>query len=322
MSSASKFLISIVVIGLNEEAHLETSLTAVMAAKPPECDLEVFYVDSGSSDRSVEIAAGVLGVEVIHLNTARPSAAKARNAGLSRVRGSYVQLVDGDSVVQPGWLSAAVEKLSSTDEIACVFGQCIEMHPEQSIYMRVCGLDWFIAPGDHRLCGGNAMWRTSVISEHGYFDEALQLGEEPDLCYRVRQRGMRIVCIDKPMVLHDLGMTHFKEYWKRGENSGKAYARVALRYWKNAEKLWFQEFLRNFAEPLIWLTVFAVGWWFGGVSGGLLVLLGWWSLRATKIATSIRTRTRTFSEGLVYGFHCQFIRVPMVVGQLKALLHG
>lgn len=313
-------LVSVVVIGLNEEARLQSALHAVFATCPEHCQLEVFYVDSGSRDSSVAIAEAMPGVQVLRLQTQRPSAAKARNLGLSRAQGRFVQLIDGDSVLQPGWLDAAVLALEASPDIACVFGQCVEAFPEQSIYMRVCGLDWHIPAGDHRLCGGNSMWRREVIAAHGFFDEALQLGEEPDLCYRVRQQGHRIVCLDIPMVLHDLAMTTFKQYWKRGEATGKAYARVALRYWRKPEKMWLREVVRNFIEPLIWLLVAAVGASFYGMGGAIVLLGAWLLLRALKIATAVGQRSGGWICGLMYGLHCQFIRLPVVVGQFKGLV--
>lgn len=320
MQHNTKPLLSVVVIGLNEEARLKSSLESVFACKPQGYEFEVYYVDSGSTDRSVEVAGGIQGVEVLHLNSTQPSAAKARNAGLKRARGQYVQLVDGDSVIQPGWMDAALVVLERTPEIACVFGQCTEMFPEESIYMKVCGLDWHIPPGDHRFCGGNAMWRASVIAARGFFDETLRFGEEPDLCYRTRQQGGRIVCIDAPMVKHDLGILRFDQYWRRAENSGKAYARVASRYWRYTEKLWLREVLRNFAEPLIWVAIFLLGWWLGALPGGLALLAGWWCIRAVRIAYSVRSRTASFTDALMYGLHCQFARIPLALGQLKAFL--
>jgi glycosyltransferase involved in cell wall biosynthesis len=312
--------LSVVVIGLNEEARLRSALQAVFDTCPVHCELEVFYVDSGSKDSSVAIAEAMPGVQVLRLQAQRPSAAKARNLGLAQVRGDYVQLIDGDSVLQAGWLEAAMRTLEANSGVACVFGQCVEAFPEQSIYMRVCGLDWHIPAGDHRLCGGNAMWRREVIAAHGFFDEALQLGEEPDLCYRVRQQGHRIVCVDQPMVLHDLAMVTFKQYWRRGEATGKAYARVASRYWRLPEKMWLREVLRNFMEPLVWAMVMAAGWvTVGGVGGGLLALLAWWLLRATKIAWTVRTRAEGWLGACLYGLHCQFIRLPVVVGQVQGL---
>jgi hypothetical protein len=95
-----------------------------------------------------------------------------------------VQLVDGDSVIQPGWLDFALATLERRADVSCVFGQCIEMYPEQSIYMKVCGLDWHIPAGEYRLCGGNALWRMSAIAENGFFDEDLEAapGSYPYFC--------------------------------------------------------------------------------------------------------------------------------------------
>lgn len=319
-NSAHPKLISVVVIGLNEEERLASALQSAILDCPAGYAIELIYVDSGSQDRSVEIASQTPGVEVVHLNDPYPSAAKARNVGLKRVHADYVQLLDGDSVLQSGWLSAAAEFLDQHPDIACVFGHCIEMYPEKSVYMRVCGLDWHVAPGEYRLSGGNAMWRRSVIEQVGFFDDSLRFGEEPDLCYRVRQQGGRIYCIDLPMVKHDLGMTRFAQYWRRALNSGKAYARVALRYWRNSEKLWAYETLRNFIEPSLWLVMFFLVTWFTGPWIGLAALICWWTLRGLIIAIKVRQRSRSWADALLYGLHVQFIRLPIVIGQIKALL--
>lgn len=320
MNTDNQHLLSVVVIGLNEEDRLKEALEAVFAHRPADWDLQVIYVDSGSTDGSLAIARAVPEVEVLQLDKLPRSAAKARNMGLKRARGRYVQLVDGDSVIQPGWLDTALATLEQRPDVSCVFGQCIEMYPEQSIYMKLCGLDWHIPAGEYRLCGGNALWRTSIIAEQGFFDETLKAGEEPDLCYRVRNHGGKIVCVDAPMVTHDLGMRRFSQYWRRAEGSGKGYAKIAARYWRNREKLWLREVLVNFAEPLAWVAVFAAGWFWNGLPGGTAFLLTWYALRALQIAYAMRTRRLGVMHALLYGLHCQFVRLPVAIGQLKMLL--
>lgn len=315
-------LLSVVLIGLNEEARLRDALTAVFATQPSGYGLEVIYVDSGSTDSSLVIARSVPGVQVLQLATDKPSAAKARNLGLRSAKGAFVQLVDGDSVLQAGWLDTATKVLAAESDVACVFGQCVEMFPEQSIYMQVCGLDWHITPGNSRYCGGNSMWRATVLDEHQYFDETLQLGEEPDLCYRVRKTDLRIVCVDAPMVLHDLAMLTFSQYWRRGISNGKAYAKVAARYWRNPEKMWLRELLRNFAEPVAWLLVLGLGSVLGGIGVGIVALFAFWLLRAGKIALAMRVRAGSPWRAWLYGLHCQLVRVPVAVGQIKVLLNG
>lgn len=319
MSCDSQRLLSVVVIGLNEQDRLKASLDAIVGRRPKGYDLEVLYVDSGSTDRSVEIASAVPGVEVLHLNSGEPSAARARNVGLRRARGRYVQLVDGDSVIQPGWIDKALGILEREPEISCVFGRCIEMYPDQSVYMKVCGLDWHIPPGERRFCGGNSMWRMSVIAENDFFDEDIRVGEEPDLCYRVRHKGGRILCVDAPMVTHDLGMRRFGQYWNRGVNSGKGYASIATRFWRNPEKLWFREMLVNFAEPTAWLAIFLLGWHLFDWRGAAALIVAWWLMRALQIAYTVRKRKLGLGNALMYGLHCQFVRFPVAIGQLKAL---
>lgn len=318
--NAHQSVLSVVVIGLNEEERLTSSLCSVIETWPDNEPRELLYVDSGSRDRSMEIALGTIGVRVLLLDSHAPSAAKARNLGLRNAGGTYVQLLDGDSVLQPGWLEDAKGFLDENPDVACVFGQLLEVHPEQSLYMRVCGLDWHIPPGEYRLCGGNAMWRREVLEAAGCFDEEFALGEEPDLCYRVRQMGWRICCIDAPMAEHDLGMNRFGQYWLRAENSGKAYVRVAARYWRQPEKLWLYESVRNFLEPALWVSILAAGTWLVSFGFGLVAVAAWTTLRATRTALRTRGRVKGWQDALLYGFHTQVIRLPVAVGQIKALL--
>jgi glycosyltransferase involved in cell wall biosynthesis len=320
MSDEREKLLTIVVIGLNEEARLAESLHSIFSCRPRGYDLQVIYVDSGSTDRSVQIATAVEGVEVLRLETERRSAARARNLGLRSAKGRYVQLVDGDSVIQSGWFDVAVRQLERNADFACVFGQCVEINPEQSIYMQVCGLDWHIPPGEHRLCGGNAMWRLSSIISNGYFDENLEAGEEPDLCYRVRHNGGKIVCIDMPMVTHDLQMKRFAQYWQRGEKTGKGYAQVSMRYRSRSEKLWLREFVVNFAEPAVWIVVASIGWLAHGAVGAMILLIVWWTVRAAQISLAMRGRGLSAARRLMYGVHCQFVRLPVAVGQVRTVL--
>ena len=183
-------------------------------------------------------------------------------------------------------------------------------------------MDWHARSGECRYCGGNSMWRTSVIKEQGLFDERLNSGEEPDLCYRVRQDGGKIVCIDAAMVTHDLGMRQFKQYWTRAERCGNGYATIARRYWWQPEKLWLREVIVNFAEPSVWLVAFAGGWYWGGILGGAMLLVAWWGTRAAQIAFAMRGRGVGVPDALLYGLHCQLVRLPVAIGQLKTLLMG
>ncbi|HCT44889.1 MAG TPA: glycosyl transferase, partial [Phycisphaerales bacterium] len=69
--------VGVVAIGRNEGERLKRCLTSAVA-----CTDRVVYVDSGSTDDSVEFAESI-GVEVVDLDTSIPfTAARARNAGI------------------------------------------------------------------------------------------------------------------------------------------------------------------------------------------------------------------------------------------------
>lgn len=164
------------------------------------------------------------------------------------------------------------------------------------------------------------MWRMSVIADNGFFDEDIRIGEEPDLCYRVRHKGGRILCVDFPMVTHDLGMHGFAQYWDRAVNSGRGYASIAMRFRRNSEKMWFREMLINFVEPAAWIVLFLIGGYFFGWGRALGIVLAWWLIRGVQIAYKLRNRKVGWDTALMYGLHCQFVRLPLVLGQLKVLL--
>src|SRR4051794_37938070 len=95
-----------VAIGRNEGERLKRCLRALSDAAL------VVYVDSGSTDGSVEAAAG-FGAEVVRLDLTLPfTAARARNAGVARVFElkpdiSFVQFIDGDCELSAGWTLCA-----------------------------------------------------------------------------------------------------------------------------------------------------------------------------------------------------------------------
>lgn len=207
--------VGVVVIGRNEGERLRRCLDSLEGSDAP-----VVYVDSGSTDGSVELARG-RGVEAVQLDPGRPfSAARARNEGFARCLATrpdlrYVMFVDGDCEVVEGWLARAAAELDARPELAVVCGRRSELHPERSLYNRLADLEWDTPIGPALACGGDAMMRVDDFRLVGGFDPSARAGEEPELCQRLRQAGRSIARIDAPMTRHDLDMTRFREWWRR-----------------------------------------------------------------------------------------------------------
>lgn len=308
--------VSVVVIGRNEGARLVRCLESVLAADYPKELIELIYVDTNSTDDSCA-AAERLGARVVPINPERPSAAAARNAGLKVARHELVQFLDGDTILNRDWLRVALNVLDDPS-IACVFGRREEIRPRASLFMRVAAFDWHVTPGPARYCGGDAMFRRSVLGAVGGFDETMLAGEEPELCFRIRRLGHTIWRCDAPMTLHDLNMTRFGQYWRRGVRSGWAYVVVAARCHDSKERLWLRENAVNVIELTAWLVL--LGLLIGTRQVWVLgVVLAFFVLRTTRIATNVRNRADSLMSAVLYALHCQFMRLPLAVGQAKGL---
>lgn len=315
--------LGVVIIGRNEGERLRACLSSLMKDTETrghgDAAMPVIYVDSGSTDGSVDLARS-LGVEVVDLDMSRPfSAARARNEGFGRLRElasdvEYVQFVDGDCMVHEGWLQAAAGFLQKHPEYAAVAGRLRERYPEASVYNRLCDVEWNTPVGDIDACGGVAMYRVSCFRGVGGFDASLVAGEEPELCLRLRQAGWKIRRLDAEMALHDAAMTRFGQWWKRAVRGGYGGTDVSLRFEKGTGA--FSRQIRSarfwgigwpLAASLATVAACGLGGWMAAIVTAALCLL---ILPLQMVRISIR-RYRRYSDvrtAVAYG-------IVMMVGK-------
>ena len=221
--------LGLVVIGRNEGDRLVRCLASVHTIP------NRVYVDSGSTDGSVEHARRD-GVSVVELQVPPNfTAARARNAGLEKLLANrphleFVQLVDGDCEIHQGWIPAGLAALGADPDLAAVYGRLRERFPDRSVYNAICDDDWNVPIGEAPIVGGIALFRVSALRQANFFNPAIIAGEEPDLSMRLRVSGWRLRRIDVEMGLHDVDITRFVQWWTRTRRTGHAYAELAYRH--------------------------------------------------------------------------------------------
>ena len=264
--AASSGAVIAIAIGRNEGERLLRCLRSLQ----PQVG-RIIYVDSGSTDDSVS-RARALGAEVVPLDMSLPfTAARARNAGLAGVDDAeFIQFVDGDCEVEAGWITTALAALQSDPKLAIVAGRRRELHPEASIYNRLCDAEWDTPVGPAQAVGGDMLVRRAALAQIGGFDPSLIAGEEPEMCLRMRQAGWTIRRIDAPMTIHDAAMLRHAQWARRARRAGHAFAEVSWRHRGDPEGFWRRETRR----ALLW-----------GIGLPLIILLGamitplfWWLL--------------------------------------------
>ena len=310
--------IGVVVIGRNEGDRLKLCLQSVLNEVG-----NIVYVDSGSSDDSVAYAESK-GVDVVQLDMSIPfSAGRARNKGFHYIVNDkenieYVQFIDGDCELSAGWLEFATKYLDKNYRCAVAAGRVKERFPEKSIYNLLCDIEWDTPIGETKACGGIFMVRKKRVQDVNGFNVSVIAGEEPELCYRLRQNRWQIYRLDHLMVFHDAAITKFSQWWKRAIRSGHAYAQLFALHGTRKERHCFKDSLRIWFWALI----------FPGLAFFLSLLFNPWfwllllayAAQCLKIAININKRIVDWKHSFLYSFFNVIGKWPQFYGQLDFIL--
>ncbi|QXT35521.1 glycosyltransferase [Sphingomonas sanguinis] len=197
--------VTIGIKALNEEAHIAAALESALAAVA-RVGGEVILADSGSSDRTIEIAQRY-PVRIVQLaNHNERSCGAGGQLAYQFARGEYFYLLDGDMVLSPDFLPAGLAYLDAHPEAAAVGGLVNEANMQgEEFQIRGAKVasdrNWRPGVVDRLDCGG--LYRMSALREVNYFtDRNLHAFEEFELAARLRSRGWTLARIDQLAVDH------------------------------------------------------------------------------------------------------------------------
>ena len=190
---------------LNEERHIAVSVASAVDAVSS-VGGEVILADSGSTDRTVEIA-GTFPINIIQLaNPAEKSCGAGAQLAFQEAHGEYFYLLDGDMTLDKGFVAAGIAYLEAHPEVAGVGGRVREMNVDNPEFkIRAAATEgraqWRAGEVDRLDCGG--LYRSEAIRKAGYFaDRNLHAFEEFELGARLRAAGWRLARIDHAAVDH------------------------------------------------------------------------------------------------------------------------
>jgi GT2 family glycosyltransferase len=211
--------VAVVIVNWNGMPQLPACLLALARQEYP--DLEIIVVDNGSQDGSVAfIAANYPSVRILqnHTNT---GFAAACNQGIQATAAEFVALLNNDTVVHPGWISAMVARMADPGVGMCACKLLLMTHGSQMIDSLGVAVDrlgyaWGIAggqpdapalvPSSEQLLGpsgGAGLYRRRMLAELGGFDaDFFAYLEDVDLAWRAQWAGWRCAYAPDAIVYH------------------------------------------------------------------------------------------------------------------------
>ena len=267
----------------------------------------VVYVDSGSTDGSLERGARRCATSRSALDPARPfSAARARNEGLralvaARPELRLVQFLDGDCTLLPGWLEAAEPAMAADPRVPSSSARCASGTPKRRIYNRLCALEWRSPPGDltnFGALGGIMLVRADVFMRVGGFNEQVIAGEDSEFGVRVAVAGFKVTKIARRMATHDADIQRFAQWWRRAVRGGHAIGQRFSLHGRGA----MRDCARERRSVLVWglalpATILALAPATHGLS---LLLAGGYAVLGQRIARYRRGQGDSGADARLY----------------------
>lgn len=198
-------LVSVIIPVFNAERFLGDALDSVISQGY--ANLELIFVDDGSTDRSREIIERTPG-KIRYLRQENSGPAAARNRGIEIAEGEIIAFQDADDIWPPRKLEIQLAVLDKDPALEIVMGQVQRVQSSEGEPV----LENINVP-----CFGvnlaASIFRRSAFEQVGPFDEQLRFSEDVDWFMRARERGIKTAKIDDVTLLyrlHDQNMTRDK----------------------------------------------------------------------------------------------------------------
>jgi len=171
--------------------------------------LEIIVVDDASTDRTPEVV-GRYPVRLIRLKHHK-QASYCRNLAARHARGDILAFIDSDCLAGDAWLQELVPALNDV-HLGAIGGAVDGYYNETGLdrYEKVKSSlnvsSWFRRSQENDpffyLPACNLLVRRHLFLDLGGFKEELVVGEDVDLCWRIRKRGYQIEYRPQGRVYH------------------------------------------------------------------------------------------------------------------------
>lgn len=221
--------IAVVILNYNGAEMLRRFLPNVLENSP---EANVYVVDNGSTDNSVETMKREFPQVPLILFDKNHGFAEGYNLAIGKVEEEYALLLNSDVKVSPRWLQPLIDYMDANADVAACQPKILS-YRNMSYFEYAGAAGGFMDKWGYPYCRGrifgtvekdegqynsisDVFWATGAalmvrreiyIDNGGLDSRFFAHMEEIDFCWRLRSRGMRIVCIPQSYVFHIGGAT-------------------------------------------------------------------------------------------------------------------
>lgn len=280
--------LSIVVLSYNVERLLKDCLESVYRFEN-EADFEVIVVENGSVDRSLEMIKKNFPKVRLIINRTNLGFAKGNNSARKSAKGEYILFLNCDTVVKKGALKKSLSLIKRDKSIGALscklvlpnggldrdarrafptpwvalthFSGIDRLFPESELFSKY----WYLYKPTNKLQdvdviqGAFFLTRKQILDDVGWFSEEYFLdGEDIDLCWKIRQEGLRIVFYPDVSIIHVKGASKGKKkssFFKITHVERLRFINVGLDSMEIFYKKWLWE---RYPLPLNWLVIVGI----------------------------------------------------------------
>ena len=216
--------VAVAILNWNGTEHLRRFLPSVINHSG---NAEIVVIDNASTDQSLQLLRSDFPAVKVVLNPKNYGYAGGYNEGLREISADYLILLNSDVEVTRGWITPVISEMEKDPLIAAAQPK-IKSFTNRDEFEYAGAAGGFLDKDFYPFCRGRIFdlaekdngqyndlaeifWATGacLFVRKRTFDELLGLDadffahmEEIDLCWRMKNRGYRIICVPQSEVFH------------------------------------------------------------------------------------------------------------------------
>lgn len=260
--------LTITIVNYNAGKHLINCLDSLEKIKN-ELDFEVFVIDNASVDGSIEEAEKKFKHFKFIKNKENLGFGKAHNLVLKKSQTPYLLTLNPDCIIPSGTLKYIFDYMEKHPEVGLSSSKVEKENGEidkashrgfptpkasflyyvlkdDSLY-HLSKLDMNVTHEVDSVVGAFMFIRRDVLEEVGYFDEDYFLyAEDLDLCYRIKNKGKKIMYIPEVKIMHVKGASSgIKSHSSSQSNADEKTKKSSVDYFYSTMKIFYKKHYEN-----------------------------------------------------------------------------